>query len=100
MEGQSTPFSYIPDHAEKPYANTLIRAGNYYSCQSGWTVPLRGDKHNATLRIGSIRFQAFPDRSAPANFTGHGKFFGMVWFLRQLFPLTPFSTQKIDQTSR
>lgn len=57
---------------KEPYQDTLIRAGNYYSCMSGWNVALYGEKYNATLRLGSVKFQAFPDIAA-ANFSGYGE---------------------------
>ncbi|KAL5970228.1 hypothetical protein TSMEX_001970 [Taenia solium] len=60
----------ISGQVKEPYQDTLIRAGNYYSCMSGWNVALYGEKYNATLRLGSVKFQAFPDIAA-ANFSGY-----------------------------
>ncbi|KAH9285121.1 hypothetical protein ECG_02906 [Echinococcus granulosus] len=60
----------LPGQVREPYQDTLIRAGNHYSCMSGWNVTLYGEKYNATLRLGSVKFQAFPDIGA-ANFSGY-----------------------------
>lgn len=62
-------YANTSEKSNEPLGNVLVRAGNYYSCSSGWEVFLHGAR-NATLHLSQVKFQAFPDEGG-VNFTGH-----------------------------
>nr|VZI07123.1 unnamed protein product [Spirometra erinaceieuropaei] len=62
-------YANISDKSSETPKNVLVRAGNYYSCSTGWEIFLHGSR-NATLHLSQLKFQAFPDKGG-VNFTGH-----------------------------